>query len=298
MHGTYTSADFVFWILPALAAPILWAASNLIDERLVRKSVRDPMALLLITGLFGSLPVILVFLSGLPDPTTLLLALLGGCLEILAYYPYLVTLKTTSASNVILMWNLAPVFIMLLAHAFLGERLFPLEYLALFFLVVSSMLASFNSGKKPWNKKAFLWMLVASLLLAFSSVIEKAVYERVDFMMGFGWLSFGVLLTTVYLFFVFSKARHHLFSSFKSSVSSLLVGNEVLDLSAVALQQWAISLGPVSLVYGIDGTQPIFILLIGWLFLRRRPKLEKAELVRTIIAVALAVVGLVIIGNR
>jgi drug/metabolite transporter (DMT)-like permease len=288
----------VLWLLPALAAPILWAASNLIDERLVRTSVRDPLALLLITGLFGSLPAVLIFFSGgLPDSSTILLALLGGCLEILAYYPYLLTLKTTSASNVILMWNLTPVFIMLLAHTFLGERLFPWEYLALFFLVISSMLASFNSDKKTWDKNAFLWMLFASLLLALSSVIEKSVYERVDFLMGFGWLSLGVLLTTMALFLLFPRARRHLFSSLKTSLAPTLVGNEFLDLSAVTALQWATSLGPVSLVSAVDGTQPLFILLIGWLFLKSK-KMEKPELARTLIAVALAVAGLAIIGNR
>jgi drug/metabolite transporter (DMT)-like permease len=284
----------MFWLVPALISPLLWAASNVVDEHLVTRAEQAPVTLLLVTGIFGSLPALYVLVTGQWAPctgSTAVLALTGGVLGILVYYPYLVALTTASASDVILMWNLSPVLIMGMAHVTVSERLTHGEYIAIALLVVSSMLATITPGNSRTTRSAMPWMVLASVLLAVSSVAEKAVYERLPFMGGFGWLSLGAAIATAGVAVASATARKELAASLRGKLALVFVGNELLDLGAVSTLEFATSLAPVSLVHAVGGTQPVFILLIEKV-LRRSTQGSRMERTRTILATGLAVLGL------
>jgi drug/metabolite transporter (DMT)-like permease len=284
----------MFWLVPALISPLLWAASNVVDEHLVTRAEQAPVTLLLVTGIFGSLPALYVLVTGQWVPcsaSTAALALAGGVLGILVYYPYLVALTTASASDVILMWNLSPVLIMGIAHVTVSERLTHGQYIAIALLVVSSMLATIAPGKVRTKRGAMPWMILASILLAVSSVAEKAVYERLPFMGGFGWLSLGAAITTAGVALASGTARNELAASVRGKLALVFIGNELLDLGAVSTLEFATSLAPVSLVHAVGGTQPVFILLIERA-LRRSTQGTRLERARTILATGLAVLGL------
>jgi drug/metabolite transporter (DMT)-like permease len=109
----------VFWLVPALAAPLLWGASNLVDEHLVNRAERDPLTLAIIAGIFASLPAIFVIATGRwiwCGWDTATVAPVGGALGIVVYLPYLAALRIASPSVVILMWTLSPVAIVAIAH--------------------------------------------------------------------------------------------------------------------------------------------------------------------------------------
>jgi drug/metabolite transporter (DMT)-like permease len=265
-----------------------------VDEHLVTRAEQAPVTLLLVTGIFGSLPALYVLVTGQWAPctgSTAVLALTGGVLGILVYYPYLVALTTASASDVILMWNLSPVLIMGMAHVTVSERLTHGEYIAIALLVVSSMLATITPGNSRTTRSAMPWMVLASVLLAVSSVAEKAVYERLPFMGGFGWLSLGAAIATAGVAVASATARKELAASLRGKLALVFVGNELLDLGAVSTLEFATSLAPVSLVHAVGGTQPVFILLIEKV-LRRSTQGSRMERTRTILATGLAVLGL------
>lgn len=284
----------MLWLVPALIAPLLWGASNLVDEHLVNRAERDPFTLSIVAGIFGSLPAIFVAATGRwvwCGWETAGIAVAGGVLGIVVYLPYFVALRIASPSVVILMWNLSPVVIVGIAHFTVRERLQTLEYLSVGLLVASSALASIGSDRGRSVVRAIPWMVLASLLLAVSSVAEKATYDRLTFWQGFGWLSLGAGCATLVLVFVSRRARDELRASLRDRTARLYLGNELLDLGAVSALNLATSLAPVSLVHAVGGTQPLFILLVER-FLPRREGSTGTEWLRTAIAAGLAVIGL------
>lgn len=284
----------MFWLVPALAAPLLWGGSNLVDEHLVNGAERDPFTLAIIAGIFASLPALFVIATGRwiwCGWETATVAIVGGGLGIAVYLPYLAALRIASPSVVILMWNLSPVAIVAIAHFTVKERLHGSEYAAVGLLVAGSAIASICSDRGRSVTRALPLMVFASLILAVSSVAEKATYDHLPFWGGFGWLSLGAAAAALILTAASPRARRELRSAARDRLVALYVGNEGLDLAAVYAVNLATSLAPVSLVHAVGGAQPVFILLIER-FLPRRTGSTRAEWLRTAVAAALAVVGL------
>ena len=128
-----------------MLAPLLWAVSNLIDERLVRGTSFLPWTIVTITGSFASTPVVLLPREwSWPGWSTVALAVVTGALSVLVYFPYFVALGKESAARVVLMWNLSPVLVLGLATAFLREQTAPLASVAVVLLVTSSIVAGFS----------------------------------------------------------------------------------------------------------------------------------------------------------
>ncbi len=249
------------WLAPALAAPILWAISNLIDEHLVGDTQLDAWALVLVTGAFTSLPALLVVAHPVPTTTTAAMAIAAGITGVLVYFPYFKALLFESASTVTLMWNLSPVLIVALARLTIGERLSAASYCAVALLVASASLASFRWQRGAAWSTALPWMSAASVLLAISSVLEKAVYDRLPFVQGLSWISLGGLLATLVVAASAGRSRIELRHAFRQRLGVLLVANEGLDLAAICTLGLATSLGPVSIVHAVGGLQPLFVLL-------------------------------------
>lgn len=285
------------WALPALLAPLLWAASNLIDERLVNETPLDAWALVLITGLFASIPT-LTFLVGWwswPGAPTAGLAFLTGAVGVLVYFPYLRALSHEAASSVLLMWNLTPVLILVLARVGVAERLLPAQYVAIMLLVTSSLVAAYRRDTDARWSGALPWMAVASVLLASASVLEKAVFQRMDFAHGLPWISVGALMTTVAVGFTARRSRRLLQNALHGRLGAVLIANEGLDLGAAWSLGLATSLGPVSLVHAVGGVQPLFVLLLDRL--TRQRGVARGEGLRTALAAGLAVAGLALLNT-
>lgn len=293
------------WFPFAIVSPVLWAASNLIDEDLVRHDLRDPITLTAITGLFSSIPVVILAALGAfvwPGWNIFILAVATGIVGLFVYLPYLRALTLASSASVILMWNLAPVIVAGAAWAFLDERLLPLEYLAIGLLVSSSLLAAHQRGSDGhrWSRAA-PWMVLASFMYAGEAILGKSVYEQVPFAVGLAWISATSLCVSVFLFAVRARSRRALVGAFRGRIGLIVMANEGLDLAAVVARDRAVSLGPVSLVNAIGGLQPIFVIafataasLLGVARRHvRRP--TRAELPRILIATAAAVLGLSLI---
>ncbi len=140
------------------------------------------------------------------------------------------------------------------------------------------------------------WMVVASVMLATASLLEKAVYNRMPFAAGYGWMSVGALIGTVGIASFAPKSRKRLASSLRGRIGIVLCVNEVLDLGAASALALATSHGPVSLVHAIGGAQPVFILLLQQVLAKRA--LTRAELFRTVLAVGLAMVGLGLLDSE
>ena len=277
------------WLPFALAAPALWAASNLIDASLLEENTLTPLALLVLTGAFMGLPALVVALSsGLAWPgwSVVLLAAGAGAFGILAYLPYFYALQRATPAAVLLMWNLTPVFVVLGAGLFLGEALLPRQYLALPLLLVSSAVGAYLLHGRPRLSPALPWMVVASLLLATASVLEKATFEIAEFSVGLAWISLCSFSVAVFTAGLSGDVRNTLKRRLDRGIAGAVVTNHLLDVGAFCALSAATSLGPVSLVHATGGLQPIFVLLLQ---ARSGPRLRP---IMVVAAVGLAAIGL------
>lgn len=225
-----------------------------------------------------------------------------GVISLLVYYPYFRALESTHPANVILLWNLSPILVALFAFIFLGERLSFIKYIAIGLILFSTVIIETVRGDQKKHKmelKAFYWMLLASLGAAIQVILEKRMYMETSTVTGIAFISIGSFMAGL-VFFLLKKNRLILKKAFAKSGKILLL-NEALEISAVIVASIAISLGPVSLVTAIGGSQAIMIMFLSILFSRiftkKQFKLAKSPpLDRVMIACVLVIVGLVMIA--
>lgn len=295
----------MLWIILGTTAPLFWAISNLIDTDLIDHRIKSPLSILAIAGLFNLIPSVFLFLcTGFPLPGIgcALFAIFVGALSLIALLPYTYALIKTSLVSVVLMWNLYPVFVIALAWLFLHERLISQQYVAIFFLVASAVIASIErSASKTFSFAALLLMLLASLLEAVQTILEKYLYTLGDFWSLFPYVYLGGAIMSLVFFAASTRARFDLKKTLQSKLKYLFVANESIDAVAVWLKSFAVSLGPVSVVNALGSFQPIFITLLSFIpFVNRRihdrQKISSAKMIQFTSAFILGAIGLFLIS--
>ena len=294
----------MLWFLFAISASVLWAISNLIDGDLVLNRVKNPLVIVTVTGLFSILPFLYECLIGNFSFPPLLISLFGiflGFLSLMAFYPYFRALEHSHPASAVLLWNLSPVLIAITAFVFLGERLLPTQYLAISLIVCSAMLVSGGSrsqkAKGQKGSSAVAWMLLASLFTASEALLSKWLFGHASSGTVIGLISLGSFVLSLVLLCI---------PSIRKSLRTLLPKhggvfalNETLNNVAFVCSAMAVSLGPVSLVKAIEGTQAFFVLACSWVAVRlfSRKQFHVARPPRAgvmIVACSLALVGLML----
>ena len=294
----------MLWFLFAISASLLWSISNLIDGDLVLNRVKNPLVIMTVTGLFSILPFLYECLTRnflFPSPSISLFGIFLGFLSLIAFYPYFRALESAHPASAVLLWNLSPVLIAVTAFVFLGERLLPMQYLAILLIVCSAMLVSGGSQtqrvKGRAGRSAVTWMLLASLFTASEALLSKWLFGRASSGTVIGLISLGSFSLSLLLLCVPSIRRS--LRALLPRHGGIFTLNETLNNIAFVCSAMAVSLGPVSLVKAIEGTQAFFILACSWiaarLFSRKQfhvARPPKAGVM--IVACGLALVGLML----
>ena len=292
------------WLGPAVLAPVLWAVSNLVDGRLVRSRALSAFTLCAITGAFGAFPAVILHLAGshhYPGWRVVVLAGVAGLLSLLSYYPYYRALDAAHPAIAVLLWNIAPAAIAVLAFLFLGERLLTRGLVSVALLVASALVMSFPSTRGKCSKGTIGWMLLASTTVAAEAVLLKWLFAQAPFeVVMVTTYSAGVLLA-VLLFAASTRVRRELARSLCGPTGLLVVFNEAINMTAGFASSVAISLGAVSVVKAVGGLQPLFVLgfsvLAGqWLRSGSEESRGRPTAWVALVATGLAVCGLALLG--
>ncbi len=284
------------WIFAAIAAPGIWALTNIFDQDLVTRRSKDPLFLVGITGFFAGIPALIAIATGrlvllsFPDLT---LAITVGGIGLFAYVPYYLALKYDDAADVILFWNLTPVFVAILAFFIAHERLSVLQTVAVGVIVLSSFVAESAPNRKGSSRYAYALMLGASVLVALEVSLGKLLYDRVDFVSGFSWVSLTMFSCALVLLGVRRRT-----SSRKNSWKDLVmyVLSELCDTGATSLKAFAVSFGSASIVQALEGIQSLFVMGLESVgFAGKRPRRTPQQKIRIVVASLLAVIGLLLI---
>jgi drug/metabolite transporter (DMT)-like permease len=308
------------WIFFSIGAYFLLAINGVADKFLLSKSVKHPVAYAFYGGITGPLTFLLSifglfgswlgwsFLSNEFSFQWLtlgqtLVAIIGGASFPLALYFSYSAIQKTSVSRVLpIQGGFVPVFTLLFAYLFLGERLDASHLISFMLLVLGAVVISFRKEQGHWHARAFNQAFISAVLFSLCAVLTKYAFLRVNFASGLIWTRLGFFLVSI-SFLLIPKAREYIFNAPKETT----VGSKFVYLGARIsggvsgfLQNYAVKLGSVTLVNAMQGTQYVFLLILTTILSLKFPKILKEHLsgqsfAQKIISIILVSVGLVLL---
>lgn len=297
-----------FYIIIAIIAYSLFAINGVIDKFLLSKAVRSPAVYAFFIGITGPMTFVLVPLTFIPQLhmkftflswTDLLIAIAAGASFVGAlYYLYKATQQTSVSRILPIEGGLVPVFTLIFAYVILGERLLQTQLIAFAFLVVGAVIVSLRHDKTGWHAKAFTNAVIAALLFALSFVLTKYTFDNSNFISGLIWTRVGFFVVSMG-FLLNPSVR----KGIKEVPKGTTKGNKYLYLGARIsgslsgfLQNYAISLGSVTIVNAMQGTQYALVLIGTVLLSKYYPNILKEKVTRQILALKILAIVLIATG--
>ena len=286
------------WI--AVAAYLLFAINGVVDKFLLTRAVKHPVVYAFYIGITGPLTFALapfgLKLVSLPD---FFVALIGGACFVWALYFLYVATKQTSISRLLpIEGGFVPFFTLIFAYIMLGERLTGSQFTAFTFLVLGAVLIAFRKDAGGWHPRALGNAVLAAVLFALSFVLTKYIFDQTNFVSGLIWTRLGFFAVAL-SFLIPKKNRRRIFQAPKETTSGnkiLYYGARVSGGLAGFMQNYAISLGSVTLVNALQGTQYVFLLLLTVFLSMYHPKILKERITRLVLAQKILAIVLISFG--
>ncbi len=288
------------WFYYVLIAMGIVGSLALVDKYLVNNFIHDPVAFTMLVALSAFLPFIGLFYFPLKPIAmgTALLCIIAGFIHTTYVYPYYRSLVFEEVSRVVPLWQLTPIFVLILARLFLHEVLPISDYIAFFLIVVGVLLFSIKFEQKITLSSALYLMIASSIFVAMFSVIAKYVYAVEDLFSAFLYIQIGILLSFAVLCAKsdYRKRFIHAFASaprFATSIAVLDIGIGYVSFAAYSL---AVSMGPISLVTVIYAIQPVYVLFAATIIGIKYKSLIQERITRGIFIQKLIAVVLIFFG--
>jgi len=249
----------------------------------------------------GLSPVLLIPFKGLVIPSFPLLAvsIIAGMLHLYGMFPYYKALSIEEVSRVLPLWRFIPLFVLLFSCVFIGERLTWHEGIAFLLLVAGGYLISIKNLRDPLKiGKAFYFMVFSSFLFGIHYTLAKYVYSNQPYYDGFVWIRIGAFLGAMSALSN-KKYRNELIltlSSINLKITVILFVQGLLVIIGLALLNFAMTIGPISLVSASAGFQSIFVFLAATVLSIRYPNILQEEISKKIIVQKSFAIVLMIVG--
>ena len=284
------------WPLLALGSSLAFCFVSVCDKRLLSFHLNGVPPLCLWCGITGIVyGIVVVAIVGVPDGTTWQIAatpvfagLLMGCSVALLFRG----LRLMEASRAVAIAQTNPIFVAILAMAFLGERISVLQWAGIGLVVAGAVLISVRLyQERPFGRigtglglpspavfslrdrtTSFgpVLLLVSAFCAGSSFVVAKAALNA-----GLPVLSvFGLQQATVGVVFfaVGVTGGPRLLAAVRqpSVLAMLIFGESLMPAVSILLGVYAYSLGPASLVAAVLATRPLFVFIASTILSRMR----------------------------
>lgn len=302
------------WLPIAIIAYFSNAIAAIIDKILLEKAIPDPRIYAFLISIFGLFGILFApFGISMISFKAFIVSIVIGASSVFSVWMLFAALKHQEASRVIpIVGGLQPILILFLAQYFVGETLSNQELLAVFLFVFGGILISYEvheSHEANAKSKKYLWYryaIASGVGYGLFHVLSKYLYEQTTFVNGLVWPR----LTTAFfgtLFLLLPTFRTNLKALFKNKDKDqkkhgiLLVIAQLCGASFFVLINFAISIGPVTIINAMQGVQYVFVFLIMVLLSHYWPKIIKENISRDIliqkfIAIILIIIGIVLIN--
>jgi len=295
----------MLWIFLAVISHFFWALVNVGDKYILENKVSNPfvyMAWLVVTNVLFLLllPFVHIDILSLSQFIVLALVTLSAFLGA-TFYIKGVSLEEITRVNI--WWNLIPLFTLVLAWIFIGERLDFIQIMAFIVLLTGAMIASVHWGRWGYKlSKVFIYILSACFFYALYAVGIRYLSHDVSFLTLFFWFH---IIAIFYIPLLLCNAGFRknwlpLTKKISGKVLLTVIILGILDNIGSWLNFWALSLGPAALVFAMEGWQVIFVFILVISISIFYPKilgeeLDKRNTIMKIIAMILMVTGIVIV---
>ncbi len=207
-------------------------------------------------------------------------------------------LKLGEASRAVAVSQTNPILVALLALAFLGERIGPLQWTAIALVVCGAALVSIEGfGRGLFRLTPGLTSLVgSSIAMGLSFFLSKLALADLSLWEVFALQELG--MAPVFAVFGRPDNWRRLWSGLRSgpALATFLIGEGLLPQLAILLFIWSFALGPVSLASAILAARPLFVFVIGTLLSRRSLGLLQESLGPSALAAKFAAIAMIVGG--
>jgi drug/metabolite transporter (DMT)-like permease len=288
------------WIYFAVSAYLLSAVSGAVDKFLVSKVVRHPVAYAFYIGVTGPFSFLLApFGLKFISLNDLIIANMAGICIVIGLLYYFKAVQLTTVSRILpIQGGLVPLFTLAFAYFLLGERLNPNQYVSFIFLVSGAVLISFRKEKQGWHATALGFAIVSSVLFALAAIFSKHIFDVSNFVSGMVWTRMGFIIAAVALL-ASKENRKYIFKAPKEAKAKNIFIYYVARFSGTIggfLQNYAVSIGSVTIVNALQGTQFIFVLLLTSFLSIYFPKVLKEKITKAILAQKIFAILLIGVG--
>lgn len=303
------------WIFLALLGYFFNALASVFDKFLLSDGrIGSPLLYAFYTSLVSLFALILLpfgflFVGG----EAVFLGLLAGFLFLVGLVAFYEAVKRSEVSRAAPLIGVSIVgFLFLLSFpqgtgSFLNIGV--TDILALGLLSAGSF-ALVKHGGRGRDPQFIRLVTVAAALMAASLIVLKQSYELSNFSTGFVWSRLGMFLTGMsFLLFpvfrgqIFSSSKHHAKPTARNlGTASFFALNKVFGGAGAFLIAYAVSLGPVTFIQGMNGAQFAFLFLLIIPLSRRYPdifheKLDRVDMLEKIIGILLLAAGVFLIAS-
>lgn len=291
------------WALVALASTVCFAGVSILDKYVLDRRLPSVVSFYAwITVNHIVYVVILLGVTGIPwdgPADKLLIAFLSGLSLGAGFLCFFLGLKLEEASRAIAVTQVFPVYVALLAVAFLGESLNPVQWVALLLIVIGAMQVSLRGGSGhmlPRLSRGLPFLLVAGIGEGVGFFAVKYAMEGLSLWTVMAFQQMGLLLA----FGLFSRPRawRELAQALRNRKFLLLMvsGEGALPFMSIALSLWAVSLGPVSLVAALLATRPLAVFVGSSILSRKQWRIMEESLSPASLAVKGLSITMIVVG--
>lgn len=298
------------WFLIALVAPITWSIINHIDKYILSRyqEGRGVGALLIFSSLFSIvvLPFLAIFYRSkifYVSFTDFCVLFFVGFLSAGAFYFYLKAMDTEEASVVIPLFQFDPIFGYILSFFILKESLNLNQILSSILILVGIILLSIEidiDNKFRFKKKVLLLVGISSFLFALSGVLFKKLALIDSFWISIFWQYVGLTVFGILILIFFKKFRQNfidIFSTSKLKILSLNILSEILYIIGALVNNFALLIAPVALVFVVNSYQPLFVFIAGVLLTIFLPQVASEKISRKHFLHKLISIIIILIGS-
>lgn len=293
------------WIVAGILSALIITFSNFVDQYVGRQFFPAHPVNQTLTN--GAVYFIFLIPFGLFYPDVfdgafhiIMLTTLCGLLLLAGVLPYFMALQKKNADQAVPLVQTMPIFIAFFAWVMLGETLTALELVSGFIIVFGAMGMLFDFHNRSFAFSVAGLMLLSTLIHAFDNTLIRLFATTMTWQFVTFWVLFGMCLGSWIMLLVFPSRRRFIMNVIKKSDGHVLLWNTVLqftDVLAILFFVMAMSLAPSAAhVAFVAGTQPLFLLVVGWLLARVLPAYFRAETPDSHIVYQFAFAGLILVG--
>ncbi|MBI2658401.1 EamA family transporter [Candidatus Woesearchaeota archaeon] len=276
--------------------------TSLIDKFVISRGyIKNPLVFIILNGVMNIFLIFLLPFAGF-EPlkfADFLIALFSGVMLSAAVSVYYKAVQYDDISKIAILFQLGPVFVLVLSFLFLGETLTKSDFIGFLLLLGAGIIISYKKINGLFKLgKAFWLMLVSEFLIAFALISSKHIYSATGFWSAFLWLRLASFTALFVLFLPYvRKDAANTFKQMSPNIKGLMAFKMLIDFSAFVFSGYAILNGPISLVTALGSSAlPTFVFILTTICSVYFPGIVKENIYKKAVFTKLAAIALIVIG--